>query len=154
MLLAASVWAICAALLLPWWESRNARALVAVIPGVLVVTASALFRPAALDLMSSAGAANGGFGGVGWYLALLAPVLVVLAAILDWGRAQQTASPRSWVMAFGVAVGFVGVLLLAPRQLGNSMALLASMGGAVVGGVLVIEGLARRVRPRGANAAV
>lgn len=154
LLLLASVCAISAALLMPLWEGRTVRAVVAVIPGGLVVIALVLFRPAALDLMSAAGARNGGFGGVGWYLVLLTPVLAVLAAILEWQRARQTASALSSVVALGVAVVFVGVLLLAPRPLGNSIALLTAVAGAVVGAVLALAGLAGRFGHRGATPAV
>ena len=154
LLLFASVCAIGAALLMPLWEGHTVRALVAVIPGVLVMIALVLFRPAALDLMSGAGAGNGGFGGIGWYLVLLTPVLAVLAAILEWERAQLTASPLSSVVVLGVAVVFVGVLLLAPRPLGNSIALLTSMAGLVVGAVLALEGLAGCFGRRGATPAV
>lgn len=53
----------------------------------------------------------------------------------------------------GQYAGSVRMLVLAPRQLGNGIALLANMAGAVVGTMLVATGLIGRAGLRGANAA-
>jgi hypothetical protein len=155
LLLIAGSGAVAAALLVPWWDRRPARVAIPVVLGGLIVLALALFRPAALEFMTLAGGTNGGLGGVGWYSALLAPILTALAMILEWERVAEVRAPKaSAVVVPSLAVVLIAALLLTPRALGNSIALLAAMVGVLVGGVLSVAGLAGRISCRRTVSAV
>jgi hypothetical protein len=75
--------------------------------------------------------------------------------ILEWERVAEVRAPKaSAVVVPSLAVVLIAALLLTPRALGNSIALLAAMVGVLVGGVLSVAGLAGRISCRRTVSAV
>jgi hypothetical protein len=146
--------AVGAALLLLWRRPRRlGRVLVATVPGFLALLGACLFQSAALGVLASVGTVNGGFGGIGWYLVHLAPLLAGLAGVLAWPE-RALASTRPSLAVMAVAGVFALTLLIAPRPLGNSVAMIAAMAGLVAGmlglGSDVVSRLRRpSIRPAG-----